>query len=400
MRISLWDLDWYNKFSFSPNYKVQKISSYHKQKGDLINFIEEESHISFDYDIMYIVKDKKVTPMPPSRFIDNQKVRLIGKEFDYYDNYYELPALIEMVRPDYNLYEIPDRNVYANATVLKLLHETKLLPAFQDPVNYAAQANARTLVVDEKFWQTDKETLLNCFEIISKHKNIAFMEPISLKRIMENDIKEKFINLNYSRGTIFKFKNDYGSTYKNVVDIINLMMELKEKNPSISLRGFPVKGIINNHWKDSSTAILDLERILKILDYSKMHKVKIIVKTPSERTVTPYWAFFDLMEKWTTEYYNISYIEAMISTRQLRTHEQWHEIINDPKKWSTPRIYFLLHLINKYPDIIFRYGFRKWGDECLDKTWIDLEKIVKSKNTFEQKEILQKLQEEILKEEE
>jgi hypothetical protein len=65
------------------------------------------------------------------------------------------------------------------------------------------------------------------------------------------------------------------------------------------------------------------------------------------------------MEVWTTEYYNISYVEAMIATRQRKTNEKWHDIINDSTKWSTPRIYFLIHLMVKYNWIISDYGFRR-----------------------------------------
>jgi hypothetical protein len=176
------------------------------------------------------------------------------------------------------------------------------------------------------------------------------------------------------------------------------MLLIKEKNPGVGLQGFPIKAVLYNHWSDSSLGIKDLERVLKIIDYSKKKKIKVVAKTPNERLATPYWAFFDMLEVWTKDYYNISYIESMISTRSVKTKEMWYEIINDSKKWSTPRIYFLLHLINKYPSLIFNYGLTQWGDDVLDKNWIDLKEVVKFKNYFEQDNILKKLQEEILKE--
>jgi hypothetical protein len=149
MRVSIWDLDWYNKFSFMPNYKAQKISSYHKQQGDLINFIEDQYSISFDFDLMYIIKEKKVTPMPPTKFIDNPKVKLIGSDFSYFDNHYEIVNVISMMRPDYSLYEVSDKNAYANANMVQLLHGTQFLPARQDPINYATHINNKTIIVDE-----------------------------------------------------------------------------------------------------------------------------------------------------------------------------------------------------------------------------------------------------------
>jgi hypothetical protein len=192
------------------------------------------------------------------------------------------------------------------------------------------------------------EVLQKCFDAIKQYKNIAFLHPISIKRVMQSNFIHQFLNFDFLRGTLFKFKNDYGSEYEEVVEIINMMISLKEKNPSIALKGFPVKAVLYDHWADKNNGIKDLERVLKILDYAKERKVKVIVKTPLERTATPFWAFFDYMEVWTTEYYNISYVEAMIATRQRKTNEQWHDIINDTTKWSTPRIYFLIHLMVKY----------------------------------------------------
>jgi hypothetical protein len=247
MRVSIWDLDWYNKFSFMPNYKVQKISSYHKQQGDLINFIEDQYSITFDFDLMYIVKEKKVTPMPPTKFIDNPKVKLIGKDFDYFDNYYEIESIISMVRPDYSLYEVSDRNAYASANMVQLLHGTQFLPARQNAINYTMHSNNKTIIVDEMLWRASDETLQKCFDEIKQYRNVAFLHPISLKRVLQNNFIQQFINFNFLSGTLFKFKNDYGSEYDEVVDVINMMMELKQKNPSISLKGFPVKAVLYDH---------------------------------------------------------------------------------------------------------------------------------------------------------
>ena len=132
MRISIWDMDWFHKQSFIPNHKAQKISSFHKQKGDVINFVEKSEHLTFDYDLLYIIREKKATPFPKRQYIDKDNVKLVGQEFDFYDNYYTVPDYIDMVRPDYLLYDLPDSNIYAGAHMIQLLHEDKFLPIWQD----------------------------------------------------------------------------------------------------------------------------------------------------------------------------------------------------------------------------------------------------------------------------
>lgn len=58
-----------------------KIASYHKQLGDIINFVGREVDIRRPYDLYYIIKENPATPNPPIDFITNKKVRWWGKAF-------------------------------------------------------------------------------------------------------------------------------------------------------------------------------------------------------------------------------------------------------------------------------------------------------------------------------
>lgn len=392
MRISIWDLDWYYKFSQIPNFKAQKISSYHKQKEDLINFIETAEHIFLDYDIMYIFKEKKITPMPPSKFIDRVDTKLVGKLFDYYDNYFQLTPVMKMVRPDYLLYNVPEKNKFANATVIQLLDGLKFLPKTQNAINERTKFKNKTLFVDDKIWNLETNNIEKYLSIVKQYNNVAFLNQIELKSLMKPEIKKSFLEINFSVNTQFRFRNNYGSTFEEVKEIVDFLKKLKDKNPSIAISPFPVKSILFNHWKDESKGIEDFKRLLKIMDYAKKNKIKVIIKNAIDRLATPYWAFFDIFEMWSTYYYHNSYIETMLYSRIKKTNEQWHEILNNKKKWSTPRIDLLLYLINTYPDIIFKYGAREWGNKCLDLKWIDLEEIKKASYIYKQKETLIKIE--------
>lgn len=56
-----------------------KLSSYHQQCGDKINFITQPEHINMAYDRLYIIKEYKRTPHPARTLIDSKKTVLLGK---------------------------------------------------------------------------------------------------------------------------------------------------------------------------------------------------------------------------------------------------------------------------------------------------------------------------------
>ena len=399
MRVTIWDMDWFHKQSFTPNHKAQKISSFHKQKGDIINFIEETQHLTFDYDLLYIIREKKHTPFPKRQYIDKENVKLIGDEFDFYDNHYVLEEVIEMVRPDYELYHIPNSNIYSGAHMIQMLHGTKFLPIWQDPMNIETSRMQKSVIVDEQLWELSDEDLVKYFGLIKDYKYIMFKYPISLKRIVVDNIWQLFKNLDFRSVTIFKFKNDLGSEFDDAKIIIDRLKEFKELHPHINIDGFPVKAVLYDHWLDKTNGIKDLKRLLKITSYAKQSKIKVIVKTPRNRMITPYWFFFDMMENWTTESPYMSYVEMMLLSITKRTKTNWQEILNNPSKWSVPRVDFLLHVLTKYPEVI-PYAIVKWGDNCIDLNHIDFTKVVEFSYDFEREDTLTRIAEAIKRGEE
>lgn len=59
--------------AFNPD--AMKISSYHKQLGDKINFVTKQDDIHRPYDLYYIIKEKTTTPNPPPVFFLDKNVR-------------------------------------------------------------------------------------------------------------------------------------------------------------------------------------------------------------------------------------------------------------------------------------------------------------------------------------
>lgn len=62
-----------------------KISSFHKQRGDQVNFITTEYDINRPYDIIYIVKKSDKLQSPPAKFFDKRS-RVWGAGFKYISN--------------------------------------------------------------------------------------------------------------------------------------------------------------------------------------------------------------------------------------------------------------------------------------------------------------------------
>ena len=60
------------------NDDAMRISSYHKQCGDTVNFVLKEDDIHRPYDLYYIIKENPKTPNPPVEFFINTKVRWWG----------------------------------------------------------------------------------------------------------------------------------------------------------------------------------------------------------------------------------------------------------------------------------------------------------------------------------
>lgn len=126
-----------------------RLSSYHKQQGDSINFITDETQLSFAYDKMYIAKELERTPLPQRKYLDDIKVELLGKGFKYYKSK-QINSIVAACRPDYLLYEHSARNPYANANFITFYANNQLIKTRQDFHN-TFNYHKKTVVTDSYF---------------------------------------------------------------------------------------------------------------------------------------------------------------------------------------------------------------------------------------------------------
>lgn len=388
-------MDWFEKNSFTPKPDAMKVASFHKQSGDNVYFVETADDLLFDYDLIYVFREIKHTKFPPLKILDSSRSRLCGEDFIYYEGYWVPDTKIAMTRPSYTIYPLNDKNIYKGAHIIQLFYGKTLLRSKQDFTNFIEQSKKKSLVVDKQIWEADEESILEALKELKQLKNIEFRHNISLKRVIESEaIRQAFLDLHFIGGTNMPFENDLGSRFEDAERIIDFMADFR-KSHHVKLSGVKFESVIYDHYENHKNGIKDLYRILKIITYGKINKVLVQSVSPKKRLTTPYWAFFEVLETWTKYNPYTSYIQAMLASTMNRTESSWVDILNDPSKWSTPRVWFLLHIWMKYPGIIVKYGTHVWGDSKIDIKQVNLQTIVRSENIFEREQVLEKIQLEI-----
>lgn len=375
-KITIWDMDFYHKKTFVPNPVAMKISSYHKQKGNLVNFVSEEFHIDMSFDEYYIIKERVATPRPPGKLIHDRRVRLIGRPLRFFENHWEPTPIVSAVRPDYMLYPESEEDAYYNANIAQFYHNGRLLRKKQ-PFENAVTHHKKTLVIDREFWRASEEDISFCLKELKEHKSVAFLHPIDVKKILKSEkLTRLFIELDYSPGTIFRFRNTYGSSFEEAQVIFDFLEELRENHNRVRFGNMPIRAVTSDHWQSRKNALFDLERNLKIMDLAKQKKVHIRIVSPADRFESPYWYYFESLEFWSLRMHDMSYVEMMLHSATRRAKLPWMAILNDSRKWFTPNTNFLLSLMTK-TDFVHKYGFRQWGEAFLDEKIVDWNEIKK-----------------------
>lgn len=112
MQIGLIDVDnWNNLKGCFPNLPLMKLSAWHKEQGDLVEWYDPSKH----YDLVYMSKVFSFTNEPFEEIHADQVVKggsgyaiqlIDGKEVFDQKKHSNLPDHIEHIFPDYSLYEI------------------------------------------------------------------------------------------------------------------------------------------------------------------------------------------------------------------------------------------------------------------------------------------------------
>lgn len=329
MKVTIWDLDYYHAKRkvncFNPD--AMKISSYHKQLGDSINFVTKQDDIYRPYDLYYIIKEKPKTPQPPIDFIVNPKVRWWGKAYRAKINW-KMNDVMLGCRPDYLLY--PERNTkMERGEHIRLFNNNaELLPQVQEWRN--TFTNKYAIVTDPYMWFADKNSIIQALKVLQEAEKISFLEPIWLQKLLSyKEIKEEFLKLKFAPGSLIQWTN---INFAQVEDAILFIREFKEYNPHVS----PGKLILDyrdknrSHWDNKKYALEDFEALKKLIIRCKEEMFNIEVRMPANRFETPYFFLFEELARWTKYNFTYSWLEYL-SDRCGKVSPS-----NMPKYWNSP----------------------------------------------------------------
>lgn len=353
MKISIWDLDYYhakdkvNCF----NVNAMKISSFHKQQGDNINFVTRERDIYRPYDVYYIFKDNLETPNPPLDFFTNSKVKWCGKAYSM--KAWQIPDAILACRPDYLLY--PEHNTrLERAELIRLIgNNNNLLPITQDWRNVFKDKYC--IVTDENLWTCSEDVILAALDKIKDISNVSFTAPIWIEKVIKYpSIEEKLFSLQLStRSQIEWLQVKLNKGYSALEWII----KFKRNFPNCPIKPIEIK---YPGSKEREQAVQDFELLKRIIILAKREKILVKIIAP-KRTQTPFFFLPELVENWCEMNFKLSWLEFISSRYSVEKNilsgvTDW----NKPKKWP---IQFVEALRQTYQDKEFL--LLRWGNDSV-----------------------------------
>ena len=334
MRVTIWDLDYYYSKEkvncFNPD--VMKISSFHKQSGDKVNFVLKEDDIYRPYDIYYIIKENKKTKNPPLEFFTKPNVKWWGQAYRMRINWKMSPAMLAC-RPDYLLY--PEKNTkLERAEQIRLLDDNgNFLPLVQDWTN--TFTNKRAIVVDKNLWTLPNKKLYQLLEKLKEVKNITFFEPIWLQKLaVDRKLLDLFLELKLTQGCNLQWCEVNMEDYDMAIEVLE---EIRLQKPHISLGSLVVRFYPPDHWDNKDNALIDFDRLKEIILDAKERKMKVEVKMINSRLDTPYFFLFENLAKWTKSFIKLSWLEY-ISREYGRGLQSDRNVMfwARPGEWSEP----------------------------------------------------------------
>lgn len=354
MQVTIWDLDYYyatnKKNVFNPD--AMKVSSYHKQLGDQINFVECDDDINRPYDLYYIFKNNSKLPNPPAKFFLDRKVRWWGKAVKQRINWKMSDEMLGC-RPDYLLYP-------SKSTVLERSEQVRLFNNKAEPLQWIQDwtntfGNKTLIVTDPYIWCATKENIIRALDYLAQFKKVEFFEPIWIQKIIsDQDIEEKFLALNFSKGTHFKWSLVNMTQMENVTAFIAKLSQRTKSDLGTFVIDYRSKDRAS-HWESKEVALEDFANIRKWAIYAKENNFYIEIKMPTSRFDTPYFVLFENLALWTQVNFKRSWLEFITYHAGHAGYGFQETYWCNPQKW-TPLFRDLLLQTYKYPEFILK----KW----------------------------------------
>lgn len=340
MRVTIWDLDYYHAKEkvncFNPD--VMKISSYHKQLGDTINFVTTQDDIRRPYDLYYIIKENSKTPNPPLDFFTTSKIRWWGNAYRVRVNWKMTDAMLGC-RPDYLLYPEYNTQLERAEHVRFFNNNGVLLPVYQDYTN--SLKKKKVIVTDKYMWISDNKSIFEALKRLEETNNLYFLKEINLKKLINDEkLKEQFLKLKFSPGVNFTWSKIKHNDFNNAIEFL---IELKRRNPHTHMGCLQIdysdRGVA--HWSDKDSALKDFAEVKRFIMLSKQNKIRLKINMPDAPLETPYFYLFSIVSEWMghRREYRRSWLEFLVykftgfrgeSAKMYWHHPyQWNEVFRD-----------------------------------------------------------------------
>ena len=362
MKVTIWDLDYYyaknKKNCFNPD--AMKISSYHKQSGDTVLLVQTQDDINRPYDLYYIIKEKEKTPQPPTSFFLNPKVRWWGKCYRMRINW-KMNDVMLGCRSDYQLYPAKDTKIEKSEHVRLFNNDLKLIPKFQSWKN--SYGDKFLIVTDSSdMWFADKNSLMIALQRLQEGKNISFLEPIWLQKLIsDKEIREEFLKLKFTPGSQINWMsikiNDFAAAWE-------FILEFKKNFPYVAAGNIIIdyRRKDKSHWEDKQNAIEDFNTVKQLICRCKKEKFKVQIRMPNSRFETPYFLIFETLAEWTKYNFQESWLEFISKRYGQIKNADMADYWCHPQKWDEV---FRDLLRQTYQDKDF-LTFR-WGDNYVSE---------------------------------
>ena len=323
MRVTIWDLDYYyaKVKKNCVNDDVMRISSYHKQCGDTVNFVLKEDDIHRPYDLYYIIKENIKTPNPPVEFFINSKVRWWGAAVKARIKW-KMSAAMMGCRPDYLLY--PEKNTREERAIRMRFFDNaaQLLPIKQDEDN--SFKDKKVIVTDKYMWYADKKSLIFVLEQLKDIKNVSFLEPIQLKILLsDKDIENKFLELNFTNRSSMSF----AAVNYEMIDEALRFYSLVTAKGRVSLSPIVISYDADEHWISYLSAHRDYTKVINAVLKGRKQGIPVVIKQLKHRLDTPYFHLFEELSKWSAQQQKTSWFQYL-----LRTHPHCDAAL--PSSWD------------------------------------------------------------------
>lgn len=365
--ILLWDLDYFYAENKKDIFDVElmKISSYYKQQHYETKLVQTEFDLNRNYELIFIYKNRNKNYPIPVRFYSDVRVKWGGKIFAVKRNW-KMTNTILGCRPDYLLY--PNKNTpWERAEFIQWYDPNgNKLSFVQDWTN--TFKNKKIAVADSAFWFTTTENIISALKSLQQYKNIAFLEPIWIKKIIDNkDIRDEFFKLKLASNNRLQWTS---IKLTDADKIIQFLKDFKQRWQHVK------SGVIrinyqqyqNAHWQDKNIVYQDLETIKKLVLMAKKYKINLAIKMPKNEFDTPYYQLFKMLSIWTNYYNRRSLLEFLtIYYLKARSKMQMEELWNRPIKWNSHFKKYLSYFLNDTEFLLY-----KWGTKILSINQINL----------------------------